>query len=318
MEKGHKVRRVLSFTACPQRVSTIPVFARRLSHASRNFFDVIYACIPSVSLKNIPYDIPESTFQEFATLGITHVPCEDSGPITKILPVLALETDPDTILCTVDDDLQFAPKYFKNLLEKAREHPNEGISGSGWLAGKTTLHTTLITEPLKDTQVDWIEGCSINCFRRWMLDVEVINEIRNKYSWADRNDDHVLSLALASKGIPRVVVSMPRIKYCSFIPENNYGGISGEPTFMNSVDTLMNQLRREGIYGNIPAPLHSAFFFNGVIALCVLVFAVVCLFNKKWWPFGLVLLWIAFSIGRTAMYNVWAYACALQGKLRYV
>jgi len=47
---------------------------------------------------------------------------EPRGPATKLIPALRAESDPETILITIDDDVFYPPSLVQELVD-ARSHP---------------------------------------------------------------------------------------------------------------------------------------------------------------------------------------------------
>lgn len=50
-------------------------------------------------------------------------PCEDLGPVTKLLPTLELETDPRTLIVVVDDDIYYPVHMLETIYEAAVKNP---------------------------------------------------------------------------------------------------------------------------------------------------------------------------------------------------
>jgi hypothetical protein len=64
--------------------------------------------------------------------GITVNRCDDFGPLTKLVPTLQQEHDPDTIIITVDDDQVYEPTLVRHLAWYAEHFPNTAFSPCGW------------------------------------------------------------------------------------------------------------------------------------------------------------------------------------------
>src|SRR5690606_35197916 len=63
----------------------------------------------------------------------TIIRCEDYGPITKILGGLLMENDPETIIITFDDDINYPVNMVEKLIEHHKQFPNSAIGSSGML-----------------------------------------------------------------------------------------------------------------------------------------------------------------------------------------
>jgi hypothetical protein len=61
--------------------------------------------------------------------GIEVLPCEDFGPVTKLLP--ALEAEPRAHLVVVDDDAVYPRDFLGTLLDAARRHPGCALGYRG-------------------------------------------------------------------------------------------------------------------------------------------------------------------------------------------
>jgi len=95
-------RVVLSLTTLPHHVpllkDTIASLKAQMLVPAR-----IYVNIPRGTNKRTgaEYTIPAWLLRE---RGVHVNRCEEYGPLTKLLPTLQLETDPETVIITVDDD----------------------------------------------------------------------------------------------------------------------------------------------------------------------------------------------------------------------
>jgi hypothetical protein len=56
----------------------------------------------------------------------------DRGPATKLIPTLAREACPDTLIITVDDDVVYPPRLLEKLVEAACLFPTCAIGFTGW------------------------------------------------------------------------------------------------------------------------------------------------------------------------------------------
>nr|KAJ3420852.1 hypothetical protein HK105_005117 [Polyrhizophydium stewartii] len=55
---------------------------------------------------------------------------EDYGPATKLIGSLPFETDPDTLIITVDDDVEYDPRTVQVLYQGYREHPSNFVAAA--------------------------------------------------------------------------------------------------------------------------------------------------------------------------------------------
>jgi len=77
--------------------------------------DVIYVNLPEwyPRFKKGPDPNLETKLKD---LGVTVNKCRDYGVLTKLLPTLELETDPETLLVIVDDDMNYQPRFLEGLV----------------------------------------------------------------------------------------------------------------------------------------------------------------------------------------------------------
>merc|ERR1712159_162266 len=57
---------------------------------------------------------------------------EDFGPATKLIPALLSESEPTTLVITVDDDFIYNPRLVEALAWEAENSPDEAIGVCGW------------------------------------------------------------------------------------------------------------------------------------------------------------------------------------------
>nr|QBK92935.1 MAG: glycosyltransferase [Pithovirus LCPAC403] len=122
-------RIVVSFTTIPSRIKNIPRLIKQLEHQTL-IPDAIYFNLPYRSLregKEYPkFKLPD-TF-----LNVIVNRCDDVGPLTKILPTLEKETNPETIIITIDDDIIYKRNIFEKLVEASLGSDHTAYSFSGW------------------------------------------------------------------------------------------------------------------------------------------------------------------------------------------
>lgn len=118
-------RVVISLTTTPYRIDRIRETLDSLLNQSIPA-DQIYLNIPYVLQRdNISYAIPE-WLQNYP--GITIKRVEDFGPITKLLPTLEQEIDPNTIIITVDDDVWYPRHVVRDLVAYSLQHPQVAVT----------------------------------------------------------------------------------------------------------------------------------------------------------------------------------------------
>lgn len=175
----------VSMTTTPMRISNIqPVIDSILNQTVPPY--KIYMHIPHVfKREEMPYEIPDFILNNDK---IVVNRCEDMGPITKILPIVDVLEDPDTLFVSVDDDIVYHSTMIETLLENYRKRGGDCV-----ITG--TTHFEDIESPI--TQVSGYSGV---LYKKKFLDdfdMSVIEISDCKYV-----DDITLSHHLNNKSIP--------------------------------------------------------------------------------------------------------------------
>lgn len=196
------MRTVVSLSTIPSRVEYLNQIVQCLKKQTYEV-DRIYINLPKWSHReNIAYPDVEDTLTQDPQVCVVH--CEDHGPITKLYPILTHETDPETLIITVDDDIEYIPERVALLVKWAQLYPNVAIGGSGFILGKWWNFFGTIRMPKEITAVDVIEGYSGCAYRRKFFDEDLID-----YTGAPKeafyHDDVWISGYLAKRNIGRVV-----------------------------------------------------------------------------------------------------------------
>lgn len=195
-------RLVVSMTTIPERVGRIRPALRSLLDQSCPA-DRILLAWPSRSRR---------TGQLYPTMpdlpvGIELLHCEDEGPASKLLPVLAVE--PATVIVVTDDDVIYPVDFIETLLLAHRADPHAALGWRGWQITPGMdprdfdhIFATSITTP---TDVDVLLGTWGYLVPPGALDEAVYDfngwpiELRNV-------DDVWISGHLARRRIPRRIV----------------------------------------------------------------------------------------------------------------
>ena len=65
---------------------------------------------------------PDSNLEpKLVSMGVTVNKCKDYGVLTKLLPTLELEKDPETLLVILDDDMIYQPRFLEGLVKGYHE-----------------------------------------------------------------------------------------------------------------------------------------------------------------------------------------------------
>lgn len=158
----HRV--IISMTTTPFRIQHLHYSLLSLLDQSRRV-DQINLCIPyHMKRSGLPYNIPEH-LESLENIKI--IRCQDSGPITKLLPSLSAEhNNPDTKIIYLDDDRIYGYTTVEDLVAASEKYPNFAICNWGWKIPSDRNFVThdrfphIAFEYLFDSGfVDIIEGC---------------------------------------------------------------------------------------------------------------------------------------------------------------
>ncbi|CAB9531711.1 expressed unknown protein [Seminavis robusta] len=151
-----------------------------------------------------------ASLQELAWLTL-NTDCEDYGPATKLIPTLEKETDPDTLIITVDDDknVAYPPNFVEALLRQHLKAPYIAFANAGEMieidhfpsSGVRVRSVSHDDEWEQLVAVDILQGFQGAIYRRDFFSFESIKIIPNDCFWAE---DVWISAELARKGITRV------------------------------------------------------------------------------------------------------------------
>ncbi len=306
------VRFVISITTLPDRVPYIKPVIKSILDTNEEI-DKIYICLPYGDVKD--KHIPKNTDK------VKVIRCKDYGPITKILGVLPYETDPDTLILTLDDDVIVTRKIIGVFKSKSKKYPNAVLSFSGWCYGSFPFNYQLVLNNEKDIPVDWVQGVHGILYRRSFVNKKEILNFRKDNKLLFKNDDHKIAGYLASKGIERISVNRNPVNYfknygpASCINPISGGSISKSMKFWNDVKTVSKEFKECGYYTRCYSYTESTVFIVGsfVILGLMLVFGG-CLIGYRfgilrWW---LVILLILLAI--LFLYSIFHY----QYKEKYI
>jgi hypothetical protein len=191
---------ILSLSTIPNRLNNATIenkigpVIKRLTTLSYPDYE-IHLNIPYVNIKSgEEYNIPEWLNNYSDKLKIFRT--EDYGSITKLIPTLKRITDPEQIIITLDDDLEYMDGFIEYYLKQPYENCALGFAGIG---GFEDGHWICTVE--KDTRVKIIEGYKTAFYKRKFFDNDFYEFA--KYSW---NDDMVISSYLGKNNIKKYVL----------------------------------------------------------------------------------------------------------------
>lgn len=225
------MRVVATYTTLPSRYHTLKQSIATLQKQTRAL-DAIYVTIPQRATRlNRDYPPVPDDLSAMCTVIRTDV---DYGPITKIYGGLMSESEPDTVIISCDDDVEFPENFIETLLHHHNTHPNDVICGTGALIGKGLHFISIVSsihpfhnwsgftgfEVLKEGhKVDLIFGVAgVLYTRKCFPENEKLHESLFQHSLNEttifHNDDVLISGYLSKVGITRrVFYDIPVIKH---------------------------------------------------------------------------------------------------------
>jgi hypothetical protein len=226
-----KEKVILSMTTVPNRLNNSSEsngIGLALSYLTNMTYDnyEIHLNIPVTNKKtNEEYIIPEWLLS-YRTDIVKIFRCTDFGSITKIIPTLDRIENPEQIIITVDDDLEYMDGFIEYHLLKRKQYPDSAIGFAGISAIDGSSH--FCTTVKNDVRVKVIEGYKTVSYKRNFFGTD-FNEFANK-SWSD---DITISAYLGKNNIMKFVVAYdlddnftPRVESfpCVRILPNEQGG----------------------------------------------------------------------------------------------
>lgn len=196
---------VLSLTTIPNRLNPnnpthgIRPVIERLTSLSYSDYEV-HLNIPYKNKKtDEEYIIPDwLNSSEFKNLHVFRT--EDYGSITKLVPTVDRLTDPEDIIITLDDDLQYMDGFIEYHLMKRELYPDAAIGFAGIGSVDNSCHFCTTVE--KDVRVKILEGYKTVSYKRKFFEDDF-----KEFVLGNWNDDMIISAYMGMKYIPKYVVS---------------------------------------------------------------------------------------------------------------
>lgn len=296
------MRVVVSLTTIPKRLLLIIPVVESIVRQEVPF-DEIYLNIPDKSKKGEPYPLQKfkAKLEERGILDKVNINnCIDTGPSTKLVPTLNKETDENTRILTLDDDMIISPKMNKMLKEYITLYPDKALSLSGWIIGSIPFYE-IVNEVNELTPVDWIQGATGIVYKRGWLDLSTIfnyDEIKDQdvKKLMEKHDDHWFNYILAKKGIERCVIPESNKEYFTVTSVDGVDSISRTPSFIKEVFTIGNYMKKNGYYDTPTKSFSRSIAFLFVSALACVSFIICAILNKNlqvyWLVGGLIFYYI--------------------------
>ena len=198
------IRTVLTLTTSPQRIQHLPLVLDALFNQLASP-DAVYLNLPERYRNRDAYIIPD-WLNDTLQVTLLHRP-DDPGPVMKILPVLEVETDSDTLLITVDDDVRYPPDTISVLQAAAQAHPESAFGSRGFNFTNIGHHL----EPVRGNHASChvLQGYGACAYRRQHFDIERLHLSLASQPEAFRfSDDVILSNHIASRGVARFTIEL--------------------------------------------------------------------------------------------------------------
>lgn len=227
-------RTVVSLTTLPGRYEKL---RRMLSSLAQQTLrpDAVYLGIPlrSKRLKVDYGELPRDILDQVTLVRLK----EDYGPVCKLIGALERETDAETLIVTLDDDVMYPADHLERMVRHAREHPQAAVAASGLILAKSGLQVfgayhsvcrnRLFSFAIgkEGREIDVVYGFSGVCYRRGFFGEDVedcLLGLGRDNSALFMNDDVLLSGYLSARGVKRMV-------FADFAPIG-YTGLDAEET----------------------------------------------------------------------------------------
>lgn len=271
------VRMVASLTTVPERIQYLHEILKTLL-LQKIPFSRIYLHIPYQSLKRKYYMIPNylTNFAKDNGIIINRIK-EDLGPISKLIPVLSLENDPETIIVTFDDDTLVHPLVSSILLQKSQEYPQACLSFSGWCIGKFPYFYQLAIKNSRDVACDWLQGVHSIAYRRKFLNEQEMIQFPHSLPSREKsllkmNDDHWIAAYLESKKIPKLAINYPaREFFQTLVLPDSDKSISSQGGFWSGVNSLSQYFKQRNIYRREFDSQSSVVYLSGIAIITFVI-----------------------------------------------
>jgi len=215
---------LISLSTSPKRINNIGPLLETLSNQTIK---------PNKIILNLPYLFKRTnstfnTIPDFITNNnLIYINwCNDIGPATKIIPTVKLAKSPNSILISVDDDIEYKNTMVEILLNYSNKYPDAVITGESFM--RLSNDKKIITAEL-------VEGYSSVLYKKKHL-VDLSEEIIKNYPiYCKLADDYIISNYLRKKNILIIVVNTEKPYDNIYV---SYG--NNEDALRNGADKISN------------------------------------------------------------------------------
>ena len=197
-------RTVLTLTTSPQRMHHLPKVLDSIFNQLTSP-DAVYLNLPKRYRNRDTYIIPDwlSDVQQLTL----QQQGDDLGPVMKILPVLEVETDPDTLLITIDDDVRYPPDTILALQTAAQANPKSAFGSRGFNFTNIGQHLEPVRGEYAPCHV--LQGYGACAYRRHNFNTKILrNSLAAQPQSFRFSDDVILSNHIASRGVARYTIEL--------------------------------------------------------------------------------------------------------------
>jgi hypothetical protein len=195
----------VSLSTSPKRIGNIGPLINTLSNQTVK---------PTKIILNLPFVFKRTntTFDEVPEF-VTNNPlvyvnwCEDIGPSTKVIPTAKLASSPDSILISVDDDIEYKPTLVETLLKYSDKHPNAVITGESFMRLPSEKGKNDSQGQSQPQYAELVEGYSSVLYKKKHIDDFTEETIKDYPKFCYLADDFIISNHLRKKGVPIVVIT---------------------------------------------------------------------------------------------------------------
>lgn len=285
------LRVVATLTTLPDRYDLLSRTIDSLINQDYEF-DVIYISLPKVSAR-FGTEYPPLPFNITKYSKVVPVILDtDYGPITKILGALMMESNPNTYILCVDDDIIYPPDLCSKYLTLSKSFPDSVICGGGVLYNENMLNSSVIHNNNNPTTFNGVLGFTIPPEGR---NIDIIFGVggvlyqRGFFPHADRlysellqystsnhsvfiNDDVMISAYLDKKGIPRRIFAN-----APYIRNQDNGGPRLSSNILKMAKSMDEAVEYLGTHGFFQNALGKNNFWDSALARIILVLLLVFL-----------------------------------------
>ena len=199
-------RTILTLTTSPKRIKHLQPVLNSLRNQVKSP-DAIYINLPDQYRNRDTYTIPD-WLEDSSDVTILKGG-EDLGPLMKILPILDVETDSNTLLITVDDDVLYPSEIISKFHSAVQKYPDSAFGSRGF----NFTNTRNNFEPVRGNHVSChiLQGYGACAYLRRHLDSRIIhNNLLSQPEAFRFSDDVILSNHIASRGISRFTLKLSK------------------------------------------------------------------------------------------------------------